>query len=320
MENYLVSVVIPCYNVEKYIDRCLVSVVNQTYKNLEIILIDDGSTDTTSEKCDIWASKDYRIQVIHKENDGLANARNSGIDALSGDYVLFVDSDDFIDTDMVEFLLNLSVNYNAEVSRCSFYRFENGRSIPDKDSEDIIVLNKEQRFIDLIDGGHLSGVAWNKLYRADVVKNHYYEKSDGASEDILYNFRVYHDIEKSVYIDKPKYHYCFNDDSITNSSFGYGAFSIIRARKIMLDEFKDNITVYPFAVKWFVRSSFIVLSGCIKNDKCMDKYDELRSNILKYKKQILFGKGFTLNHRLRTILLIISPKIYNIFVKVKGYN
>ena len=317
MKDYLVSVIIPCYNVEKYLDRCLDSVVNQTYKNLEIILVDDGSTDETPAMCDSWAEKDSRIKVIHKENDGLANARNSGIEICTGDYVEFVDSDDFVDNDIVEFLLNLSVEYDADVSRCGFYTFDNGKDIPNTVNDEIKIYNDEQRFIDLIDGGHLSGVAWNKLYKRDIIKSHPYDKADGCSEDIMHNYRVYHSIKKSIFCDIPKYHYCVNETSITNSSFGYGAFAIIRARKIMLNDF-INTDVYPYAVKWYVRSSFIVLSGCIKSGKCLDRYEELRKGIINYKYFIFFKSGFTLNHKLRTLLLLISPNIYNKLVRRKG--
>ncbi len=99
--NELISIIIPVFKVEKYLDRCLESVTAQSYTNLEIILVDDGSPDKCPEMCDLWAKKDSRIKVIHKENDGLANARNSGIEACTGDYVMFIDSDDYIESDMV---------------------------------------------------------------------------------------------------------------------------------------------------------------------------------------------------------------------------
>ena len=318
MKDYLVSVVIPCYNVEKYLDRCLESIVNQTYRNLEIILVDDGSVDNTSAMCDKWAENDERIKVFHKDNDGLANARNSGIEICSGEFTVFIDSDDFADLDMVEFLLNLAVEYSADVSRCSFYTYNNGTDTKDLSDDTIVLKDREERFIDLIDGGHLSGVVWNKLYKTELVKEHLFDKQDGCSEDILFNYRLYKYVNKSVFCNVPKYHYCVNENSITNYAFDYGAFAIIRARRIMMDEFKDNPAIYPYTVKWFVRSSFIVLSGCIKSGNCLDRYNELRDEILKYKSVIIFGKGFSLNHKLRTIILGVSPKLYNFLIKHKG--
>ena len=164
-ENPLISIVIPVYKVEKFLGRCMESVVNQTYKNLEIFLIDDGSPDNCPKMCDEWAAKDSRIKVIHKQNDGLANARNSGIEIFTGDYVIFIDSDDFLELDMVEFLLNLSVKYDADISRCGFYfNYENGSCETElKGEPQILILNRDERIIDLVTSG-LGGTVWNKLY------------------------------------------------------------------------------------------------------------------------------------------------------------
>lgn len=105
----LISIIVPVYKVEKYLDKCVESIVEQTYKNLEIILVDDGSPDNCSAMCDEWAQKDSRIKVIHKENGGLSSARNAGLDACTGDYIGFVDSDDWIEPDMYEYLLNIGM-------------------------------------------------------------------------------------------------------------------------------------------------------------------------------------------------------------------
>ena len=107
--NPLISVIVPVYKVEKYLNKCVQSIVNQTYKNLEIILVDDGSPDNCPEMCDEWAKKDSRIKVIHQENAGLAEARNSGISVATGEFFMFIDSDDYAEPDMIELLLNLSM-------------------------------------------------------------------------------------------------------------------------------------------------------------------------------------------------------------------
>ncbi len=316
--NCKVSVIIPCYSVEKYLDRCLNSVINQTYQYIEIILVDDGSTDSTPTLCDEWATKDSRIRVIHKANDGLANARNTGIEICTGDYVMFVDSDDYIEPDMVEFLLNLAVQYNADVSRCGYYYdYDNGEIMSFGDDA-VKMFNDTDRMIDLISQGNISGVAWNKLYRRDVILSHPYDKADGCSEDIMHNFRVYQDVKTTVFCDIPKYHYVENGASITHSKFGYGAFDIIRARNIMLDYFKDNEDILPYAQEWYIRSAYIVLSGCIQSNACMDRYDELRAGILRYKGFILNGSRFKQKIKLRTLLLWLCPTIYNAIVKSRG--
>lgn len=113
--NTLVSVIVPVYKVEKYLHRCIDSIINQTYKNLEIILVDDGSPDNCGKICDEYAEKDNRIKVIHKSNGGLSSARNAGLDVANGDYVYFVDSDDYIDTKLVEDNLNLAIEHDADM-------------------------------------------------------------------------------------------------------------------------------------------------------------------------------------------------------------
>ena len=117
--NPKISVIVPVYKVEKYLDKCVESIVNQTYKNLEIILVDDGSPDNCPAMCDEWAEKDERIRVIHKENGGLADARNAGMDIATGDYIGFVDSDDWIEPNMYEVLLKNALKYDADISTIS---------------------------------------------------------------------------------------------------------------------------------------------------------------------------------------------------------
>ena len=139
-ENPLISIVIPVYKVEKFLGRCVESVVNQTYKNLEIFLIDDGSPDNCPQICDEWAEKESRIKVIHLENAGVANARNTALKQISGDYVGFVDSDDYVEPDMYEKLLDTALKNDADITFCSYQindedRGENTVSLIPKDEE-----------------------------------------------------------------------------------------------------------------------------------------------------------------------------------------
>ena len=114
----LISIVVPIYNVEKYLEKCINSIIIQTYKNIEIILVNDGSTDSSGKICDIYLKIDKRIKVVHKKNGGLSDARNVGIENAKGKYIAFIDSDDFLDSDFIEILYNLIIEYNADVSCC----------------------------------------------------------------------------------------------------------------------------------------------------------------------------------------------------------
>ena len=118
MENPLISVIVPIYNVEEYLNRCVESIVNQTYQKLEIILVDDGSPDNCPRMCDDWAKKDSRIKVIHKENGGLSDARNAGMKITTGEYISFIDSDDYIETCMIEILYEAIKKYDCDIASC----------------------------------------------------------------------------------------------------------------------------------------------------------------------------------------------------------
>ena len=149
MKEELISVIIPVYNVEKYIRYCLDSVINQTYKNLEIIIVDDGTKDSSGEIAEEYAAKDSRIKVIHKENGGLSDARNVGLDVATGRYIAFLDSDDVISLDFYEYLYNMIKEKDYDIAECEFFRIssddiENVQKILDEKNEEIKVTVKEE--------------------------------------------------------------------------------------------------------------------------------------------------------------------------------
>ena len=169
----LISVIIPIYNVEEYLVQCLDSVIDQTYKNLEIILVDDGSPDNCGLICDLYAQKDKRIKVIHQDNQGLSSARNRGMDIMTGKYFAFTDSDDVLDLNFVENLYILITKYNTDISMCDFYRFNSEDSIPSQnisESTTIRVMTQEEYAFKLIGNYTMPySVVWNKLYRTDIL-------------------------------------------------------------------------------------------------------------------------------------------------------
>lgn len=320
--NIKISVIVPVYRVEKYLDKCVKSIVNQTYENLEIILVDDGSPDNCPAMCDEWAKRDSRIKVIHKENGGLCSARNAGMDIATGDYLGFVDSDDRIEPDMYQLLVENAVSTQADISRCGIFvdeeSLENGTCV-DAEYIEKTVIDKDAFINGLVQGGYVRGVVWNKIYRADVVEDIRFDKKDGASEDILFNDRVSANITSCVCMDEPKYHYIRRLGAITISEFGYGAFSIIRAMNIFLEKYKGDSKLYDSAVRGYATAAFTVISGVITNQKCLDRYDELRDGLLGFKKQILFEKRYPFKYKFKLILLWFSPKLYNkVIRKVRG--
>lgn len=208
-----ISVIIPVYNCEKYLQDCLKSVIGQTYKDLEIIIIDDGSTDNSGTICDQFAKQDSRIQVIHQENKGVSASRNIGILQMSGELVSFIDADDTLDPDMYEFLCSLMNDHNADIAHCG-YRHVVGEEIRlVHDSQQIFSQNSEEALTCLIGARLFVGSLWNKLYKAKLIKDLTFDEDIKINEDILFNFQVFLRADKIVFADYTKYNYIAHRDS-----------------------------------------------------------------------------------------------------------
>lgn len=257
MEEIKISIIIPVYNCEKYLDRCLKSVTEQTHKNLEILVIDDGSKDKSGEICDKWAKRDSRITVIHKENGGVSSARNAGLDAATGDYVGFVDADDWIEPDMYEFLLKNAKKYDADVTDCCFYlNYPSGKEVCTENFEDIVITDPDECFNFLL---HWSGTnIWNKLYKKHVLSDLYFDQRISYAEDYLFNIELCAKCVIQVFarICAPKYHYCITSTSsskaINNANYSFlDVYQKIISFPQMLN--KDN---YTFIRKWRITNFY----------------------------------------------------------------
>jgi len=216
-----ISVIIPVYNVESYLRKCLDSVLNQTYKNLEILLINDGSTDNSGSICDEYGKKDSRIRVFHKENGGASSARNVGLRELTGDYIGFVDSDDWLEPQMYEVLYKALIDNNVHLSNVSFTR----NAVPEKRVGDIPsgMLTSEQMLLYAIRNFHYAGfgrVIWNKLFKADmIVKSKViFDESIEIAEDLKILAELYLAFEcTGVFVDKILYHHLHIQNSLMHS-------------------------------------------------------------------------------------------------------
>ncbi len=164
-KDYLISVIIPVYNVVKYIDKCMESVLNQSYSNLEIILVDDGSTDGSGELCDKYQRNDERVKVIHKSNGGVSSTRNMALDIIKGDYICFADSDDHMAPDMIEKLVNAVTTYDCDITICGFYIERDGElSMEDPDEREVLFFTRDEALDELIDDRRVFNYLWDKIY------------------------------------------------------------------------------------------------------------------------------------------------------------
>lgn len=210
----IISIIIPIYNVEKYIHRCVDSVINQTYTNLEIILVDDGSPDNCGKICDEYAMKDNRIKVIHKENGGLSDARNHGIESATGEWLFFLDSDDWIHPQTIENLYDAAIKNDVSVSICNYSQTE-------EESPAVDISEKAELWIpkDLYLKHHVtSTIACAKLYRKDCFKSIRYPVGK-LHEDEFVTYRILFAQEKIAFINQPYYAYFINDVGITKQKW-----------------------------------------------------------------------------------------------------
>ena len=213
--NDLISVIIPVYKVEEYLNDCVASVTAQTHQNLEIILVDDGSPDRCPEMCDAWAEKDSRIRVIHKSNGGLSDARNAGLDAASGDYIAFVDSDDYIRTDMLEKLLAAVLRTGSDIAACGIQNFGAARGV--WGCQDF-TGTPEEIFAKLYNDTSYPVAAWNKLYRRDCWESLRFPVGK-ICEDCFTTYRLIHNARRIVMIPEALYCYRIRPESIMTASF-----------------------------------------------------------------------------------------------------
>lgn len=234
--NPLISIIVPVYNVEKYVQQCIESILNQTYKQIEVILVDDGSLDRSSVICEEYAFMDPRVKVIHKENGGLSSARNVGLDKAKGKFIGFVDSDDWIDNNMYESMLHLALTYQADVVQCGYklineqgkitreINFGNRRFNTKAEVEKAYYMTNE-----------FSSVVWNKLYRADLFEELRF-KVGKNNEDVFILTDALLRIHKMVNTPKCYYHYLQRKESIMGTQFTEKKFDRLEAGEYLLQQ------------------------------------------------------------------------------------
>jgi glycosyltransferase involved in cell wall biosynthesis len=219
-KTILISVIVPIYNAELYLEKCLNSIIGQTYRHLEIILIDDGSTDKSGAMCDRFAAADDRIKVIHRKNGGISAARNSGLDIATGDYFGFADSDDWLEPDMYQFLLDDLANACADIAVCGFFRANDHIEVPNDRSRTRRVLKQDDALELLLQDRLLQNYYWCKLYKRELFDG--IRMPEGKTfEDAFTQHLIFEKARRVVLHNIPKYHYRLRDDSISGLSEGF---------------------------------------------------------------------------------------------------
>jgi len=241
-----ISIIIPVYNVEQYIRKCLDSVINQTHSNLEIICINDGSTDNSGKICDEYSKKDNRIIVFHQLNQGISKARNLGLRNFTGQYIGFVDPDDWIEPDMYEILYNLIKSKDVFIGIINYYQDTDNECTRMNINELPEILTKEDMLKCLFESGYggFRGAIWNKLLKAELFKSSKLEFATDLKmgRDMLFFVSaVLADVNcTGACNDKPLYHYCIRDSSITYSTPIHKRKDMLIARQRIIDSLKNK--------------------------------------------------------------------------------
>lgn len=291
----LVSVIVPVYKVEAYLDRCIQSILNQTYANLEIILVDDGSPDKCPVICDQYAKKDARIKVIHKSNGGLSSARNAGMDIASGDYIAFVDSDDWIEVNMISHLVGMCESFDADVSdiRCiqtdGTKRIKNDNEMSEVYSgQDII---KRYLFRGLNEQNGAPYTVWRKLYKRNIIINERFEEGI-LNEDICFNYLILDKCHTYVESNQIMYNYFQNEASITGGKLRRKDFDLLKVcdNLVQLAKSSNNMEILELAEMKKARSYFSLLMRAALNGTdgvAEDELVALQKNLRKNLKILL---------------------------------
>ena len=308
MNNPVISVIIPVYNVEKYLKKCIQSIIDQTYKNLEIILVDDGSSDNSGKICDEFAQKYNRIKVIHKTNGGLSDARNAGLDIMSGEWVSFVDSDDFVSPYYIENLHYLVNKYDVDIAITSFVRFynENTKLSSSKISNQEVLLHDPNDAVkNMLYGKYYSVSAWSKMYKKDLFYNKRFTKGK-IYEDFELMPIITSQSKKVAFCNVIDYFYYCRQNSITKSDFSKKNMQGYEALDSLDRYFSNNLSIKNVLKDIRALSPLTDLPKIkIFSDNEKVLFDEVSKNINKKRLFILlFNKNINLKLKIKIIFFI----------------
>lgn len=319
--HLLISVIVPVYKVEPYLDRCIQSIVNQTYPNLEIILVDDGSPDNCGAICDAWAEKDSRIKVIHKENGGLSDARNAGMAVASGTYMGFVDSDDYISENMYQLLYDRMAADGSDMAACGVELvFENGSPSRPLTRMGRCVLNREEAIKESICENWLKQPVWYKLYKTELVRDILFPVGK-YHEDVFWSYQAAAKAKKVSVFDTPCYFYTQRSGSIMGEGFSLkrlDALEAKEARVAFLQKEPPELLNLAKQNLWFtcVYSMQMLMKFCSAEERAEGK-KIVRAVLRRHPIRLRYGRGLGLKQFIWLTMAKISFELtYRIRTKL----
>lgn len=311
MISKLISIIIPVYNIEKYVERCIMSLCNQTYSNLEIIIIDDGSADNSLSICK--NIRDSRIKIYSQINKGVSSARNFGLKVANGEYIIFVDGDDYLEKNMIEELHKNIIKYKVDISICNYKSIFNKEERLNTSNSMEIVLNKNDFVENLLEKNTFRGYLWNKLIKREVIKNVKFDENIHIMEDLIFLLEISSNIKK-VYYDSNLYLYNYvqrENSSLKKVTSKY--LSILNAFPIIFKYISIKSELYNIYMFDYISSSMLIY--CLYNDLTKDekkKIINIRNINFKY---AMMSKNNTISKKIKLIIMSYFPIIYKILKK-----
>ena len=331
MKNEKISVIIPAYNIENEISRCLDSVLNQIYKNIEIIVVDDGSTDKTLEILDTYEKKYGNIFVIHQENKGVFSARLSGIQKATGEWIGFVDGDDEIEQEMYSSLMKNGIDYHADISHCGYQMNFPNRTDLYYGSDKLVYQDNETGLRDLLSGNFVEPALWNKLYRRSLFDDLGEEKGLDSSikinEDLLMNYYLFKKANSAVFYDKCYYHYIIRKNSASTAKINkHKIEDPYKVLKILCHETKEKPELYQIVKERYVRQLVRIATMPLSVDPNLvgpyrlNARKELRRGLKKHMRFIGFNKKFKILILWATIFPTFYGAVHNVYTHITGID
>lgn len=320
----LISVIIPVYNNEKYLKDCLNSVLAQTYMKLQVIVVDDGSTDKSGMILDQYTLEDSRVEVFHNQNQGVSAARNFGLKRAVGEFITFVDSDDLLEPNMYENLMNQFFKNDVDIVHCGYKKIKlDGTSILVQGTNKIYEFNRTEGMLHFIKGDMFTGALWNKMYKSYILKNIYFDESIKINEDVLFNFYAFQRAKKTIFVDKTFYHYYERENASTKRTPNLKRTSDCRAvaeaiYNASIGEDYEVVARLKYIMS-LMNQYRAMLYDSIKQTKSeRKKLKRLINELLKQDTNI--GKKYIINYRMMDKFPKIYIFLYNFYDKIRKPN
>lgn len=316
----MISVIVPVYNVESYLEECFESLINQTYKDLEIIAVDDGSTDNSSKICEAYAKKDSRVRIITQKNQGLSAARNTGLEHMQGDYLIFIDSDDYLMPSSLEYMLSLSETHKSDMVVCPFWRLENDGSIfpfnnhrPINGTEIFEGPDKMDSYVRMF---KQTNSVCGKLYAKELFQEIRFPVGKIA-EDVFVCYRVIHAAKRLVIDEKPQYVYRNRTGSIMVSPASSKTYDVLEGRSLEADFVAQH---YPelgrFAISRLCNEAVLLVFRTATNNFSYPKGDKFLKDILRKNLKVYLKSKHVRKRKIIAILTVINLKMTRSLIRL----